>query len=99
MPGASYICPAQNVEAVNAVLEAAGYGPVNFETALDTGAVERTHYVCHTWENPDFIAAVDAITGKEISKISDVAMTERTELLITARGLTRQVEQVARTAR
>ena len=54
------ICPASDVDAVNAALEAQGFGPRNLSVPVMDGAAS-THALAHCWGQPAFLAALSAI--------------------------------------
>lgn len=62
--GISAMIPVEHVEAANAELDELGFGPNSFSVAMRannaTGAA--THVGFHSWDNPAFLAAVQALT-------------------------------------
>lgn len=46
----------------NTQLEAAGHGPSNFSVPLRTGNARATHAGLHAWDDPSFLAALQALT-------------------------------------
>ena len=78
------ITPAGNLQAANATLAAAGFGPGNFSVVSFTGAI-ATHAALHAWNDPAFSAAVKAIAGV-VWEESEGDPVTRTKALIEAQG-------------
>ena len=78
------IIPVGQMQAANAALEAAGFGPRNFSVPA-YGATGATHAALHAWNDPAFVAAVKAIAGVAWEE-SDGNPVARTQALIEAQG-------------
>lgn len=78
------IIPASSLQAANATLAAAGFGPGNFSVVSFTGAI-ATHAALHAWNDPAFSAAVKAIAGV-VWEESEGDPVSRTKALIEAQG-------------
>jgi hypothetical protein len=53
--------PAAQMDAINAELDALGFGPRNFSVPLKTSGTAPTHAGMHCWDIPDFRAALDGL--------------------------------------
>ena len=78
------IVPVASLVAVNASLQAQGFGPRNF-SAPAYGATGATHAALHAWNDAAFIAAVGAIPGVVLDNSSGDPVA-RTQALIEAQG-------------
>lgn len=61
----SAICALADIASVNATLEAQGFGPNNFSVPAYTGAA-ATHAALHCWDNPAFLAALQALPAVQV---------------------------------
>ena len=78
------IIPAANLQAANATLEAAGFGPNNF-SAVSFSNGRATHAAMHAWNDPAFSTAVKALPGVAYDE-SEGDPVSRTKALIEAQG-------------
>jgi hypothetical protein len=61
----SAICALADIASVNTTLEGQGFGPGNFAVPAYTGAA-ATHAALHCWDNPNFLAALQAIPAIQV---------------------------------
>lgn len=78
------IIPVSNVQSANELLESAGWGPHNFSVAA-YAAPAATHAALHSWHDPAFEVAVQAISGVVV-EIGDDDSILLTGTLIEGQG-------------
>lgn len=76
------IIPVAQMQAANAALEEAGFGPHNFSVAC-YGATGATHGALHAWNDAAFFTAIKALPGVACEE-SDGNPVTRTQALIAA---------------
>ena len=74
MHGFAATCPAEHVEAANAALESAGFGPGNFSVPLFDG-LSAGRLALHCWTNDGFRAAIQALPAEYGVEIVDAGET------------------------
>lgn len=76
--------PVANLDAANAALEAAGFGPGNFSVPV-YGNLRATHATLHAWTDAAFLAAVEALPGVTVSSAGETPQ-ERVENATAGQG-------------